>query len=65
MKKTVAKVIPAVEKSCDLWMDDDRKVRSVEMELWFTKHRKKSFNEVMAAVNKNLSAARVNYAGLR
>lgn len=40
-------------------MDAEKKVRSMEMELSLVKHQEASFDAARAAVNKELSEARV------
>lgn len=64
MKKAVADLLPAVERSCDLLVDAEEKACWAEMELSLIKHREKSFEEAKAVVNKKLSAARRKCAAL-
>lgn len=63
--EAVAELFAAVEKSRDWRVDVEMKACSVETELPLIKHREKPFEEAMVAVNKELSAARLEGAVLR
>lgn len=54
-----------MKKSRNLRVVAEKKVRSSNMELSFIKHREKSFDNPMAPFNKELYAARAEYAASR
>lgn len=64
VKKAVPELLLFADMARNLRVDTEKKDRSMEMELSFVKLRDVSFDGAMAAVNKELSPARVDCAAL-
>lgn len=65
VKESVAESISNTEKSRDLRGDAGRKTCLAEMELSLIDSREKCFEKAMAAISKELSAARVECAAIQ
>lgn len=64
VKETVAELLPVAVRSLDVRVDAKKKFRSLETELSILKHKEASFDGAMNAGNKEVSAARLEYATL-
>lgn len=64
VKKTVSELFQIADKTRDARVEAEEKVNSLKIEFSLLKHRKPSFDEATNAVNKELSAARLECATL-
>lgn len=60
--KAVSETLPAAEKAPTFWVDAEKKVCSLEMDFSLDKNQGASFQRAIIAVNKKLTAVRVEYA---